>query len=159
MRRNIAVGFAVVAIAAMAAGLALPGTSGASGAAGLERAVLYIDAAWFENFDRPVLEPGDRAVASAVLRDRQGGARIGTGWADCVVVVRITSDQAGKFMCSWILTLPDGRLSMQGLDRRGPGPAVFAVTGGTDGYATARGVVHARDTQFRDRTVLHFDLA
>jgi hypothetical protein len=98
----------------------------------------------------------DRLVYSADILDDHG-RRIGSDGADCVVVrIDATSPPSEQqtVECMVSVQLPDGQLTFQGLGRGRDN--VFALTGGTGAYRTARGeaVVHDRaPLQVADITV------
>ncbi len=91
------------------------------------------------------LRLGDRAAARGPLTDADG-TKMGSAYGDCVVNVRITSDEHGLWNCTYVLRLDDGDLVIRGLDPRGPGEYEMAVLGGTGAYANAAGDATFTDT-------------
>ena len=91
---------------------------------------------------------GDRVVFTSDLFDHDGN-KVGRDGADCVVV-RIDPAQPPQEQqivhCSIAAELPDGQLTVQGLAQGLEN--LFAVTGGTGSYRTARGEAFARDRVF-----------
>ena len=82
---------------------------------------------------------GDRLVARGPLVYRaKPNKRVGTAYLDCWVAKNEASGH-GLFDCTYLLHLPGGDLTLQGLDPPGPGASNFAVTGGDRAYRDARG--------------------
>jgi hypothetical protein len=98
----------------------------------------------FLNFGRPDLRLGDRIAAKGVLRDESLATRVGTAHLECVVQRRLSGH--GLFRCSYVLSLQDGDIILEGLDPAGPGTYILAVTGGTGAYRDARGEATFTDT-------------
>jgi hypothetical protein len=98
--------------------------------------------ATFLDFEREGLRLGDRLAPHSPLLDGMAGTQVGTSYGDCVVAREITDGADGPggiYRCSYVLDLNDGDLIIEGLDPHGPGTYTFAVMGGTDAYAGARG--------------------
>ena len=98
----------------------------------------------FLNFGRPDMRLGDRIAAKAVLVDESLSNRVGIAHLECVVQRRLSGN--GLFRCSYLLSLEDGDIILEGLDPRGPGEYTLAVTGGTGAYRDARGEALFTDT-------------
>lgn len=93
----------------------------------------------------PGLGVGDRLVFSSDLFDRQD-RKVGIDGADCVVVRVDSSSPAGEQQivnCVITVELADGEITFQGLAQGTSN--LFAVTGGTGAYRTARGEALAED--------------
>jgi len=99
---------------------------------------------------RPGRRLGDRLAARGVLLDAAQADRVGRGFMECVVMKKITDDPVegagGLYWCTYVLSLPDGDLTIRGLDPHGPGVAMFAVLGGTGAYTGATGEATLIDT-------------
>ena len=96
----------------------------------------------FFDFGRPGLRIGDRLVARGALLNETQESEVGSFSMDCVVIRAITDDPSGPggvYRCSYLLQLAEGDLILEGLDPHGPGTHTFAVLGGTEAYASARG--------------------
>jgi hypothetical protein len=92
----------------------------------------------FVDHDGNGLRQADRIAAHGPLTD-EGGTRLGTGYADCVVSRHIRDAVTGLWNCTYVIDLADGDLVLRGLDPRGPGVYGLAVLGGTGAYANASG--------------------
>ena len=132
--------------------LMLTGVVGAiiASAQGGVHVVMTLDGAreTFLDFDDDgVLRLGDRVVTRAPLVEPAApGDRVGTSFGECLAVRTIT-DGTGLWRCSYVLRLAGGTISLDGLDPRGPGAYVLAVTGGTGAYVGATGQAALTDTQ------------
>lgn len=108
----------------------------------------------FFDLGRPGLRLGDRLVARGALLDETQETEVGSFSMDCFVVRAITDDPGGPggvYRCSYLLQLAEGDLILEGLDPHGPGVHTFAVVGGTEAFASARG-----DATFIDGTPSEF---
>lgn len=96
----------------------------------------------FFDFGRPGLRLGDRLVARGALLDEAQETEVGSFSMDCFVVRAISDEPAGPggvYRCSYLFQLAEGDLILEGLDPHGPGIHTFAVVGGTEAFASARG--------------------
>ena len=127
----------VLVVSALLAGLI--GTQAATGQTVL-RLVLPADTQRVRIVDHDVdgLRLGDRAAGRGPLNDADG-TRVGIAYADCVVHRPIKGPETGLWVCTYVLQLDDGDLTVKGLDPRGPGEYEMAVLGGTGAYANASG--------------------
>jgi len=81
---------------------------------------------------------GDRLVTRGVIADPDSGERVGTAYGDCVVVsTKIGVD--GTYWCRYVLDIPQGQITTEGLDPHGPSDVLFSITGGTRAYKEASG--------------------
>jgi hypothetical protein len=114
------------------------------------------------DFDRDGrIEMGDRAVVRGPLVDPATGDRVGPSFWECVAMTRIRPElQRGMWVCTALLRLADGDITLQGQDPAGFGASVFAVTGGTGLYRNARGEADVVDAPDPDRTeiTIHLEL-
>jgi allene oxide cyclase len=86
---------------------------------------------------------GDLLTFANPVFDAANKLQLGTDQGYCVRVV------VGKsWECSWTLSLKDGQITVQG-PFNDSGDSLLAVTGGTRGYAGAKGELklHARDAK------------
>jgi allene oxide cyclase len=86
---------------------------------------------------------GDLLTFANPVFDAANKLQLGTDQGYCVRVV------VGKsWECSWTLSLKDGQITVQGPFNDG-GDSLLVVTGGTRGYAGAKGELklHARDAK------------
>lgn len=144
---------AVTLVAAVGSAIVLS-SGGSAGAAGNRTLRFYEDASHetVTNIDnvpksptknpgsrRFRLSPGDRLESRYPILDQKGGQRVGTGYAD-VVVVKGDRFQNAAFIGQVVLKLGDDQLVLAGVlgDVRSQG---VAVIGGTGGYEGARGSV------------------
>jgi len=101
------------------------------------------------DFEQTGLRLGDRLAFRVPLLDGAQASDAGVGYAECVVMRRITDDAdgaSGLYRCNYLLHLADGDLIVDGLDPHGPGVASFAVLGGTGAYAGATGEATVTDS-------------
>ena len=113
----------------------------------------------FEDVGTPGPSLGDRLIFTSDLFD-EAGRRVGRDGADCVTV-RIDPTaplpEQQIVQCTITVELPDGQITFQGLAQGTEN--LFAVTGGTGAYRTARGEAFARDRtplQVADITITLF---
>jgi hypothetical protein len=87
---------------------------------------------------------GDLRVANAPLYDESGKERIGRFDLFCAITdpADEPSEKAHMAQCTKTFTLPDGQISVQGVeaypDLSGLAPGVNAISGGTGKYAGVR---------------------
>jgi hypothetical protein len=86
--------------------------------------------------------PGDEQVASGTLYDRARRA-IGSFGFTCTTVGVATG--SGLELCAGFGALPDGQIEVQGESLSTDRTHLWAVTGGTGGYTTARGALRIED--------------
>lgn len=98
------------------------------------------------DFGKDGLRLGDRLAAHGPLLDGKSLDRVGTAYRECVVQRHVTDD-AGLWVCTFVLELGDGDIMLTGLDPRGPGVSTFAVTGGSGVYNGAGGEATFTDTK------------
>ena len=85
--------------------------------------------------------------AGATARDAAPGVDVvSTFFTDFDEEVQRRLSGNGLFRCSYLLSLEDGDIILEGLDPRGPGEYTLAVTGGTGAYRDARGEALFTDT-------------
>ena len=99
----------------------------------------------FQDVGTPGPSLGDRLIFTSDLFD-EGDRRVGRDGADCVVVrldLTAPPQEQQIVQCMITVELPDGQITFQGLARGTEN--LFAVTGGTGAYRTARGEAFARD--------------
>lgn len=79
---------------------------------------------------------GDRVAVPGPLVDIAMGDRVGLAFWDCVAMTRavLPDVRRGSTVCTAMLRLADGDITLQGPDPAGFGASVFAVTGGTGLY-------------------------
>jgi hypothetical protein len=97
---------------------------------------------------------GDRIAVRGPLVDPATGERVGLAFWDCVTMTRVVSFEPprGSQVCTSLIRLTDGDITIQGPDPGGFGASVFAVTGGTGPYRNARGEADVVDAPDPDRT-------
>lgn len=107
-----------------------------------------------------IIEMGDRVAVAGPLVDPATGDRVGSAFWDCVAVTRVVRFelQRGSTVCSALFRLADGDISLRGPDPAGFGASVFAVTGGTGLYRSARGEADVVDAPDPDRTEITIQL-
>ena len=148
----------LAAVAAVAvAGLVAAGGSAQTGSGRVLR--LFDDAAHESNafVDNPPRSPakspesrrfrlstGDELVARTPVLDRRGGTRVGTSYAQAVVVRGRTFEHA-TLQAEVVLALRGGTIALTGL--AGAAQRPFAVVGGTGAYEGARGSATERETR------------
>ena len=99
----------------------------------------------FQDNGLPGPSLGDRLIFTSDLFDR-GNHKIGRDGADCVVVRFDPSEPPERqqiVQCVITVELPDGQLTFQGLAQGTEN--LFALTGGTGAFRTARGEALAKD--------------
>ena len=143
-----------IAVIAGAALLVLSAAHGASTAADDQdrdnsprviRLVERIHEFTFQDTGAPGPSLGDRLIFTSDLFDEEN-RRVGRDGADCVVVRLDQSappQQQQIVQCAITVELPNGQLTFQGLAQGTE--SLFAVTGGTGTYRTARGEAFAKD--------------
>ena len=97
---------------------------------------------------------GDRFAFRGALLNRMQTHRVGTVHGECVVQIPLARNP-GLFRCSYLLSLRDGQITLEGRDPAGPGDSAFAVTGGTGSYRNARGEAIFTDTSSQTEMVIH----
>ena len=107
----------------------------------------------FLDFEQDGLGFGDRLTAVGQLLDQTQTHRMGFAYLDCVIVSRVL--EGGTFDCTYVLKLPGGDITTQGIDPKGPSDVLFSVTGGTRAYRGASGQAQYIDT---DLSVIIIDL-
>ena len=106
------------------------------------------------DFNHNGLGLGDRVVSRGPLTDPQSGQQVGTAYGDCVIFSpRVVG---GVFRCSYLLDLPGGNLTAEGLDPQGISDVEFSVTGGTNDYMGAAGQAEFVDSA--TQTDIYVDL-
>ena len=105
------------------------------------------------DFDHDGMGFGDRLLARGPIT-RAEGRRIGTGYGDCAVVSEVL--EGGKWWCRYVLDLPNGQITTEGLDPRGVSDTIFSITGGTGDYRDARGQAEFVDSE--SQTDVYIDL-
>jgi hypothetical protein len=105
------------------------------------------------------IEMGDRVAVRGPLVEPATGDPRGRSFWDCVAMTRIRFEPpSGRWMCTVLLRLADGDITLQGPDPAGFGASVFAVTGGTGLYQSARGEADVVDAPDPDRTEITINL-
>jgi len=98
------------------------------------------------DFEHDGLNFGDRLVTRGVIADPDSGSRVGTAYGDCVVVSpKIGAD--GTYWCRYVLDIPQGQITTEGLDPHGPSDVLFSITGGTRAYKEAAGHAEYVDSE------------
>ena len=102
---------------------------------------------------------GDEAVAVAPLRDDRTGKRVGRAFVECTVMSRLLDPPVGRgvWVCSYVLRLARGQITLQGRDPAGPGSYALAVTGGTGRFRDARGQAALQDFSNRTEFVVQLE--
>jgi hypothetical protein len=118
--------------------------------------VAFLD---FDGDGRP--DTGDRFTGRSPLVDPASGEPVGGAFSECIAMTRIVVEQSrGTWICTYVLTLADGHIIVQGKDPaglRGGTPYVLAVTGGTGLYRNARGEADAVDVEERTEITIHLE--
>lgn len=99
----------------------------------------------FQDLGTPGPSLGDRLIFTSDLFDSEG-RKVGRDGADCVTVrldPTAPPSEQQIVQCTVTVELSNGQISFQGLAQGTEN--VFAVTGGTGAYATARGEALTRD--------------
>jgi hypothetical protein len=103
---------------------------------GIMHIVLGLGSNVFQDFDQDGMGFGDRLIARGPIT-RPDGRRIGNGYGDCVVVSKVL--EGGRWWCRYVLDLPQGQITTEGLDPQGISDVFFSITGGTGDYRDAQG--------------------
>lgn len=105
-------------------------------------------------------EIGDRIAVRGPLVDPVTGDRVGLAFWDCVTMTRVVSFEPprGSQVCTGLIRLTDGDITIHGPDPGGYGVSVFGVTGGTGLYRNARGEADVVDAPDPDRTEITIQL-
>jgi hypothetical protein len=104
------------------------------------------------------IDTGDRATGRSRLEDPETAERVGRVLFDCVATTPIVIErQKGTWLCSEVLEFPEGHITLQGEDPAGVGTHVFAVTGGTGVYRSARGEATEIDTTHGEDITIHLE--
>jgi hypothetical protein len=85
---------------------------------------------------------GELVVSGNLLRD---SATVGN-FSEVCTTTRTASGNEFDLQCAGSFSLAQGQITFQGrftITSAGPGDISFAITGGTGGYRTARGYIHA----------------
>jgi len=154
-RRVVMVVLVVMALAGATVGVALAQGRGTAGRPG-ETIHLFTGTGGhdtFLDFANDGLGFGDRLVAVSPLLDESQTRKVGTAYADCVIVSRV--QLGGTYDCTYVLELNGGDITTHGIDPQGASDVLFAVTGGTGVYRGASGQAQYVDT---DITEINIDL-
>jgi hypothetical protein len=152
MRRSLMLGLCVAAVAVTAsAAVAASGSSSHKGAIHVVALVGHLEQL---DYNRDGIGFGDDFIFRGPLVDPATGNRVGTAYGDCQVATMNLA--GGTFRCSYLLDLPDGNLTTEGLDPRGDSDTFFAITGGTGSYSTAAGEAEYVDSA--GQTDIYIDL-
>jgi hypothetical protein len=104
------------------------------------------------------IDTGDRATGRTPLEDPTTGERVGTALFECVATTRIVIEQRkGTWLCTYVVELSEGHITLQGKDPAGVGTHVFAVTGGTGLYRSATGEATEVDTEDGEDLTIHLE--
>lgn len=101
------------------------------------------DANWVDVDGSGGTSAGDELVVSGDLF--RGSTQVGT-FGEVCTMTRVAANDEADLLCAVDLLLSQGQLTLQGrftITSAGPGDIDLAITGGTGGYRTARGTVHA----------------
>ncbi len=160
MRKHIATAAAVALLAVAFGGVVPTAAAGSSPATREIVVVVQGDAqvSTFLDFFEDGLTQGDRLVVRGPLVDRAETHQVGRVTGECVVVSNRITHTEGLWRCSYLLNLPVGDLTIEGIDPRGPGNSKFAVLGGTERYRTAAGDADLVDTRTRTKMYLHVEV-
>jgi hypothetical protein len=148
---------AVVVAVAVGAAVAAQ-AAGAKGASAKHSIHLVLSAeghAQFLDFEHDGFGFGDRLATRGPIRDPDSGQRVGTAYGDCIVASTVLEPH-GKYWCRYVLELPGGQLTTEGLDPHGISDVLFSITGGTAEYRGASG--DARFVDSPDQTDIYIDL-
>ncbi|MFE1753192.1 dirigent protein [Streptomyces anandii] len=105
-------------------------------------------------FPPPGPSQGDELIVAGNLL--QNGTQVGTYDETCTTT-RTDTDDTSTVQCVTTLTLPQGKITVQGvfpIADTGPGDISLAITGGTGLYRTARGYVQAMNTSSTETQVI-----
>ena len=108
-----------------------------------------------QDFDHDGMGFGDHTVFRGSLT-RPEGRRVGTQYGDCTFFSEGFED-GGRWLCHYLLDLPHGQITVEGLDPRGPSDAFFSITGGTGDYRGAAGQAEFVDSD--TQTDIYIDLS
>ena len=161
MRKQIATAAAVALLAVAFGGVVRTATAQSSAATREIVVVIRQDAmsATFLDFaEDGRMTQGDRVVFRGPLFNRAQTEQVGRATGECVVVSDKITETDGLWRCSYLLGLPDGNLTLDGLDPRGPGSSKFAILGGTETYRTAAGDADLVDKPGRTEMHLHVEV-
>jgi hypothetical protein len=132
--------FAVLAAATVAGTLAVTSASAASAVSAHRISAREKDTVKILNGGKDGLAPGDRIALTAVFRD-SGGAKIGDGGGDCVVLSG-TSEKNAVVQCTQVNRFGASQLVTTGIyDFAAAGMQHWSITGGTGKFSNAHGVV------------------
>jgi len=120
---------------------------------GVIHVVLGTGSVVFQDFDHDGMGLGDRLTARGRIT-RPEGPRIGTVYGDCVVATKVL--EGGRWWCRYVLDLPHGQITTEGIDPQGISDVFFSITGGTADYRDARGQAEFVDSQ--SQTDVYVDL-
>lgn len=160
MRKGLATAAAVALLAVAFGGVVRTATAASTSATREIVVVIRIDAlaTTFLDFSGDGLTQGDRLVVRGPLVDRDETHQVGRVMGECVVVSDRITPTEGLWRCSYLLDLPRGDLTIEGLDPRGPGGSKFAILGGTERYRSAAGDADLVDTRTRTEMNLHVEI-
>ncbi|MCC6222163.1 MAG: hypothetical protein IT201_01570 [Thermoleophilia bacterium] len=136
------------AIAALAVAAAVFATAGGAQEQTGEQTLTLIELEGADSFvDNPPLSeglpfrvsPGDLGTVRMPLHDG-AGVRQGTIHVTCIATRAGTIDRA-RFLCTGVLKLKDGTLTLSGVIQGQSDQRVGAITGGTGAYEGARGSI------------------
>ncbi len=155
VRRWAAVAALALAMGTMAATVAAQATPRSVGGDG----IIHVVAAGgglsiLQDFDHDGMGFGDRVIFRGPLT-RPDGRRIGTEYGDCLFVSE-SFESGGSWLCRYLLGLPHGQITAEGLDPRGVSDTLFSITGGTGDYRGARGQAEFVDSE--SQTDIYIDL-
>ena len=158
-KRLVMVAILVVILAATTVGLAL--AQGSNAAARPSHRVIHVvltanGHSQLFDFDHDGLTFGDRLAAVGPILDQTQTKRVGTAYADCLIVSRTLPPDGGAFGCTYVLKFADGDITTQGIDPHGPSDVMFSVTGGNGAYRGATGEAEYIDTSVTD-IIIHLD--
>jgi hypothetical protein len=104
------------------------------------------------------IDTGDRVTGRSRLEAPDTGERVGRVIFDCVATTPIVMErQKGAWLCTEVLELPEGHLTLEGEDPAGMSTHVFAVTGGTGVYRNARGEAEEVDSEAGEEITIHVE--
>jgi hypothetical protein len=92
-----------------------------------------------------ILSPGDMFVFSSPLFST-ANKRVGRIHVQCVATTRAREDRVQQ-LCTGVLRLRDGRITLATVFRGDPDVVTGVVTGGDGAYAGARGTFRSEDTR------------
>jgi hypothetical protein len=107
------------------------------------------------------IDTGDRFTGRSPVIDPASGESVGRAFSECIATTRVVVEQSkGTWVCTHVLALADGHITLQGEDPAGlrEGAAyVLAVTGGTGLYRNALGEADAVDLEDRTELTIHLE--